>query len=95
VLLKDPKNIEEEYFNPSIRSVLGEGAHQPLSTGKVLTQIGEFEIVNEGAPDATGDIKAATPQFSECQQVEARVCFSVSTTANVPCRGHGRAQAWN
>lgn len=66
MLLKDPKNIEEENFNPSIRSVLGEGAHQPLSTGKVLTQIGEFEIVNEGAPDATGDIKAATPQFSEC-----------------------------
>jgi hypothetical protein len=68
-LSKEPKNIEEEYFNPSIRSVLGEGAHQPLSTGKVLTQLGEFEIVNEGPGDATGDIKAATPEFSESPQL--------------------------
>lgn len=62
---KEPKNIEEEYFNPSIRSVLGEGPHQPLSTGKVLAQVGDFDIVNEGPGDATGDIKAMTPQFSE------------------------------
>lgn len=65
VLAKQPKNIEEEYYNVPIRSVLGEGAKQPLSTGKIMNQLGEFEIVNEGRGDATGDLKYSTPQFSE------------------------------
>lgn len=61
----EPKNIEEEYYTVPVRSVLGEGPHQPLSTGKILNQLGEFEIVNEGPGDATGDINATTPLFSE------------------------------
>lgn len=65
VLAKQPKNIEEEYYNVPIRSVLGEGPKQPLSTGKIMNQLGEFEIVNEGRGDATGDLKYSTPSFSE------------------------------
>lgn len=65
-LKPEPKNIEEEYYTVPVRSVLGEGPHQPLSTGKILNQLGEFEIVNEGPGDATGDINATTPLFSEC-----------------------------
>lgn len=65
VLAKQPKNIEEDYYNLPIRSVLGESAKQPLSTGKIMNQLGEFEIVNEGRGDATGDLSYATPEFSE------------------------------
>jgi hypothetical protein len=64
VLTKQPTNIEEEYYVP-IRSVLGESPKLPLSTGKIMNQLGEFEIVNEGRGDATGDLKYSTPSFSE------------------------------
>lgn len=67
MLPKQPTNIEEEYYLP-IRSVLGEGPHQPLSQGKIMNQLGEFEIVNEIRPDATGDLELTTPQFSEYLQ---------------------------
>jgi len=59
-----PTNIEEEYYTVPVRSVLGEGPHQPLSTGKILNQVGEFEIVNEGPAEATGNINATTPLFT-------------------------------
>jgi hypothetical protein len=60
-----PTNIEEEYYTVPVRSVLGDGPHQPLSTGKILNQVGEFEIVNEGPAEATGNINATTPLFSK------------------------------
>lgn len=65
VLLKQPTNIEEEYTNLPIRSVLGDSPSQPLSNGKMLVQSGEFEIANEGRGDATGDLAYSTPLFSE------------------------------
>lgn len=60
---KQPTNIEEEYYVP-IRSVLGESPKLPLSNGKIMNQLGEFEIVNEGRGDATGDLKYSTPSFT-------------------------------
>lgn len=60
-----PKNIEEEYYNVPVRSVLGEGPHETPSTGKALNQLGEFDIVYEGPGDATGDLNLTTPLFSE------------------------------
>jgi len=63
--VKEPRNIEEEYYNVPVHSVLGEKPAVPLSNGKIINSLSEFDIVYEGPATHTGDLNLTTPLFSK------------------------------